>query len=552
MERRYAGCETLDAARMQVLQQRREQNMACEKPLFPIRPLVKESELAFRVKYQPLDEFLKEQKLDESHYLLITTAGSYRAALEKLSGSYAVIYVRDSKEDTLHGLQKLYDDTVAEQAADSLLDAAQKQPSRTLRTDEFDAVLCLGGGVAMDAGKYISDQVVHAPLYTAPTALSVNAAFCYKAAIREKDPYTEGAYNVVYKFYGLPQAICIDLDIITGRKILAAGQDAQSVASWNMLRELNAAGAGDLLSILTATFDWRINSLVARGMEALDPNDKDAVTKLEKPFSQEVCDGAMELLALLSENAERIRGGTAEGAEFLARAYHWIAEQSWLMQHTMWESASEHGMFDCFENVAGTELTHGLVVALSVFFMSSLQQNQHLRASEMVHRLGLDISLANLAINKADNEKIRPATLFRCLMNLRQYIDQIAYRYTIISAKPITGQWVLSVLDEYYSTVYGDLLSQYENRETLYGGTSPLAQAERLRLERIHNRLAADLAAHQVAMQAAAAAEAAEREKLAGELSAPDLNAQKNAALHERILQAKVQAYGASLESAAR
>lgn len=556
MERRYAGCGQLAPERLKELKALREANKVCEKPLLEIRPLVREDELAFHVKYQPLDDFIREQKLD--HYLLITTAGAYKAVLDKLSGTYTVIYVTDSKDETLKDLQALYDDTVAQQATDPTLDPSHRQAPLCISDIPFEAVLCLGGGVSMDAGKYLAERVVHAPLYAVPSALSVNAAFCYKAAIRERDPYNHDAFNVVYKFYGLPQAICIDLDVITGAGPLATAtgqvpvsdeERASAVKLWNMLRELNVAGAGDLLSILTATFDWQINSLVARGMTAPDPADKDALVKLEKPFSQEVCNGAMELLSLLSEYADRIRSGSREGAEFLARAYHWIAEQSWLMQHTMWESASEHGMFDCFENVAGTELTHGQVVALSVFFMSRLQENQHHRAIELIHRLGIDISLTYLAADKRKNGMIAPITLYRCLEELKQYIDQIAYRYTIISAKPITKQWILDALDAYYAEIYETMLADHAHRASLFSGDDPLSRSERQHLELVHDRLQADLNLHRAAMAAATTAAQAEQAKLQDELSAPTLTAQRNAELQERILQARADAYKHCLEA---
>ena len=188
----------------------------------------------------------------------------------------------------------------------------------------------------MDAGKYIAEKV-GAPLYAIPTVLSVNAAFCYKAAVREPDQFEKGRYNVVYRFYGLPQAICIDLDVITNAKDFeiitgSANKEEKDAARirWNMLRELNIAGAGDLLSILTATYDWKLNSIAARGLK-VDGSEQYGMVSLEKPFSQEVCDGANEVLDMLGEYATEIRSGSREGAEFLARAYHWIAEQSWIM-----------------------------------------------------------------------------------------------------------------------------------------------------------------------------------------------------------------------------
>lgn len=521
MKKYYAGCASLPVARLEELDAIRT-NHSAEEPLLKIRPLISANEQVFRVKYQPINTFLKEEGLDHHHYLLITTPGVYRAVIDQLVGSYTCIYVFDSKMETLQDIQALYDATVASQQKDSFLPEEVVQQNRDIRDEVFEAVVCMGGGVGMDAGKYISSEVVHAPLYAIPTVLSVNAAFCYKAAVREPDPYKDGAYNVVYKFYGLPQAICVDLEVITSEDKLQAAKDSgdenayEAVRNqWSMLRELNIAGAGDLLSILTATYDWRINSLVARDMCAPDPVALGKSVLLEKPFSQDVCEGAMELLALLAEHADEIRGGTKEGAKFLARAYHWIAEQSWVMQHTMWESASEHGMFDHFENLAGTELTHGQVIALSVYFMSLLQEYQHDRVLKMIERLGLEISLADLAANGAMNYKIAPITLYDCLVDLKKYIDEIAYRYTVISAKPISKQWVLDALDKYYADVYDRVEQRYLKREELFEDKNDVHFAERRQLEKIIHRVTAQKKAHEAAMEAARTAEAEAKKSLA-------------------------------------
>lgn len=530
-----------------------------EKPLLEIRPLVKQENRVFHVKYQSLDSFMRDQELE--NYLVITAPGTYTAVLDKLVGKHACIYVADSKKETLENVQRLYDETVEHQkraGANGMLPAEYIQQEGTLDIASIEAVVCLGGGVAMDAGKFISSHI-GVPLYAVPTVLSVNAAFCYKAALRERDIFNtqEVAYNVVYKFFGLPEAICIDLDIITAEKQLAAAAEYQgkpeaesALFIWNMLRELNIAGAGDLLSILTATMDWEINHLVARDLRVPDknfPNDPNARELLEKPFSQDVCIGARELLSLLDQHAEEIRFGKKEGIEFMARAYHWIAEQSWIMQHTMWESASEHGMFDHFENLAGTELTHGTVIALCVYFMSLLQINQHERAVQMIRRLGVNISLADLAINAANNDKITPLTLFDCLVDLKAYIEEINYRYTIISAKPITTEWVFEALEKYYQDFYRDLDAQgiVMTKDKELSSGMKLTEKESKRQEAVLAKMRKDLQQHQEAMRAAYVAEAKMRQEVEAVFASKESSVQEKLDARERILKAKADAYRA-------
>ena len=510
MNKRYAGDtnpQAYNAEYRKRIAEIREANNANEIEMLSIRPFVKKEDQAFKIHYERVEDFFAQYELN--NFLLVTTPGVYENVfsylnLEELQYSY--VYVKDSKIDTLNEIANIVTSELIKK--DKNLSGAVSLSTGSSPVSPT-SVICMGGGVAMDAGKYLAERL-GLPLFAIPTVLSVNAAYCYKAAVREADRNKAGAYNVVYKFYGLPQAICVDLDIITGKASMDFIKDVRfrdksgARISWNMLRELNIAGAGDLLSIHTASFDWKINSLAARGLEVDNPDGSADKVSLEKPFSQEICDGAVEVLNLLSEYATEIRSGSREGAEFLARAYHWIAEQSWIIQHTMWESASEHGMFDCFENEAGIELTHGQVVALSVFFMSLLQDNQHERVAKLIDRLGIDISLAYLGADDSKNNLVTPATLCACLMHLRNYIEQIAYRYTIISAKPITSQWILESLDYYYKTVYEKTISRYENRRDLYSeDMSEATRGEYTRLENIKNRLQLDLQVHKDAFKLA-------------------------------------------------
>ena len=57
-----------------------------EKPLLEIRPLVKQENRVFHVKYQSLDSFMRDQELE--NYLVITAPGTYTAVLDKLMGKH--------------------------------------------------------------------------------------------------------------------------------------------------------------------------------------------------------------------------------------------------------------------------------------------------------------------------------------------------------------------------------------------------------------------------------------------------------------------------------
>ena len=120
MKKYYAGCNDLSAERIEELEINREKHVA-EEPMLKIRPLIAKDEQVFRVKYQPLNAFLKEEGMENHHYLLITTPGVYRAVIDQLVGSYTCIYVFDSKMETLQNIQALYDSTVEAQSNDKFI-----------------------------------------------------------------------------------------------------------------------------------------------------------------------------------------------------------------------------------------------------------------------------------------------------------------------------------------------------------------------------------------------------------------------------------------------
>ena len=318
---------------------------------------------------------LEDITRDRNGYLVVADAFAYEKFKHQLLGDYRVYVVKDVEVSTLDADMAGYEDV--------------------------SEVVAMGGGMAIDAGKYIAEHLGK-KLHSVPTVLSVNAAFCYKSAMR---------VNNVVTYMGriFPEAIYIDLDIIQGAP-----------------KHLNISGASDLLSCITASYDWKLNSLVTRSHK----------------FSQEIYDGAQELLGLLAENIDHIRAVDDQGVYFLCEAYRWVGEHSAVMNHTMWESASEHAMFDNMERVCKKAFIHGQIIGLTVYFMSLFQGNQHERAVGMLHRLGVDITLNGLGITE---EQLRAG-----LSTLRQFTEEEGLRYTIINAKPMTEEWIDMAIQKYY------------------------------------------------------------------------------------------------------
>ncbi|CUH97182.1 hypothetical protein P22_3309 [Propionispora sp. 2/2-37] len=264
----------------------------------------------------------------------------------------------------------------------------------------FTQVLGLGGGMAADAAKLWA-AAQQTPLYQLPTALSVNAFLCYKAAVR---------YDHVVKYEGdiLPREILIDFDILEQAP-----------------RHLNLSGVGDLLSCLTASYDWKINALITKS----------------HAFDQRIYDETQEMLSLLAEYLDDIVKNNETGLRFIVRAYKGIAEHSYRMRHTMWEDGSEHNFFMNLERITGKKFLHGQAVCLGVYFLSAFQDNQHERAVSLIKRSQLAITPQALNVSLDD---IRQA-----LLTLNRFVREQHIRYSICNAKEVTPEWVEAILAKY-------------------------------------------------------------------------------------------------------
>lgn len=263
-----------------------------------------------------------------------------------------------------------------------------------------DTVLAIGGGQAIDLGKYLAWKR-GLRLVTAPTILSVDAFVTPAAGIRR-------GHRVEYVGQTSPDPLVIDYDLIRTAPA-----------------ELNIAGVGDLLSIHTACFDWELAERAGRS---------------EFPFSAADVAGAREILADTIHHVDAIRACTDDGLRAIVEGYMRVNTICLPAGHYRVEEGSEHYLFYELEERLARPFIHGWIVGLGVHLLSRLQGNRHEEMVAFMDTVGLRYHPADLELRRED--------LVASLLNLRTYLARRRdLWYTIINEREISQAWVQDALE---------------------------------------------------------------------------------------------------------
>jgi glycerol-1-phosphate dehydrogenase [NAD(P)+] len=260
-----------------------------------------------------------------------------------------------------------------------------------------NAVIGLGGGQALDVAKFIAWRR-RLPLFQAPTALTVDAPFGHRAAVR-----VDG--HVRYVGWAVPEAVYIDLDVIQSAPPL-----------------LNRSGIGDILCFHTAHFDWRLAHRRNR-TEPQWPYDERLVAEAAAVFD-EVWARLDDIRAV---NEVGIRT-LVKGLRYGGGAYH---AAGWNPRPI---EGVEHFFFYALEALTRKRFIHGQPVGLGIYLGSLMQGNRAEAMLAAIHRTGVDIRPEAMGITWED-----VATTVR---GLRDYVNDNCLWYTIADEFTVTDPFL--------------------------------------------------------------------------------------------------------------
>jgi glycerol-1-phosphate dehydrogenase [NAD(P)+] len=217
----------------------------------------------------------------------------------------------------------------------------------------IEAFVGLGGGQAIDAAKYFSWKT-RRPLFTFPTALSVNAAYGQRAGVRVNG-------HVRYVGWAVPETVFIDLDVIESAP-----------------RQMNYSGICDVLCFHTGVLDWKY---------AADHG----VVEAKWPYDPFLAQQSLDKVEALLKHQNDVRDLNQRGLEVLIDGLKWGTSyhgSGWNPRHI---EGIDHFVFYALEKLTGKKFLHGQPVCLGIVVGSILHEN---RADEMlaaIVNIGLDI-----------------------------------------------------------------------------------------------------------------------------------------------------------------
>jgi glycerol-1-phosphate dehydrogenase [NAD(P)+] len=218
----------------------------------------------------------------------------------------------------------------------------------------------IGGGSAIDSAKYLGWK--HGLSVTAvPTIASVDAMVTPSIAVR-----VAGIVHYIGNVAPTRVVVCHELM-------------ARAPA------HLNRAGIADVLSIHTASHDWRLIHELGNG-----------------PYSSRIAAQARAVLKRVVDGAAEIRVVSASGVRLLVEAFSEINDMTLDWGSARMEEGSEHFFAYAHERLTARSYVHGELVGLGILLMSILQDNEPLRAKAALDEAGCAYAPADIGSSEEE------------------------------------------------------------------------------------------------------------------------------------------------------
>lgn len=198
-----------------------------------------------------------------------------------------------------------------------------------------DAVYAIGGGLAVDAAKYLAVKR-SLPLVCIPTVISVDAFLTWASGYR-----SDGC--VKYIETKPPEEVIIDFDVIRNAPLT-----------------IRSAGITDVLSIATGRRDWKLANEAGRNPEGMEYD----------PAVDDMIESILNAAIACAPSAGRAED---EGLKRLVECLAMEVQLCNFIGHSRPEEGSEHYFAYAAEQVLGKGLPHGDLVGPGIMIAARLQ-----------------------------------------------------------------------------------------------------------------------------------------------------------------------------------
>jgi glycerol dehydrogenase-like iron-containing ADH family enzyme len=261
-----------------------------------------------------------------------------------------------------------------------------------------ETVIGVGGGSALDFAKYLAWKR-DLRLLLVPSIVSVDACVTSSVGVRDSG-------RVHYVGQIKPEQLLVDFDLIRAAP-----------------PRLNRAGAGDILSIHTGSFDWLLGH-----------------KKYGERYDAEVAGSCAELLQELEHSASEIRQVTDKGIRTLVELFDAENDLCERFGNSRPEEGSEHFFAYNAELTTQKQFVHGEIVCLGILLMSRLQKNRPGWVMALLDDLGVLYRPVDIGLDLGE--------LTGTLSTLAEYCQQEGLPPTIIGETVFTPNVVETLISD--------------------------------------------------------------------------------------------------------